>query len=249
MSILSDMRGDVQAIFDRDPAAVNTLEVLLAYPGLHAIWLHRIAHALEVRRVPVLPRLISHFNRFVTGIEIHPGAVIGKRFFIDHGMGVVIGETAEVGDDVLLYQGVTLGGTGKRRGKRHPTLGSHVIVGVGAMVLGAITIGDHVRIGGGSVVIKDVPSYSSGRTWTRGGYLRPGEWPHGEAARPRLGNDELSARGAVETAGAPGPPGGRQASACPRQSMRAGCPGQTDRGYRGGRRGNSCRLDSSWVSR
>jgi serine O-acetyltransferase len=161
MSILYDMRGDVQAIFDRDPAAVNTLEVLLAYPGLHAIWLHRIAHALEVRRVPVLPRLISHFNRFVTGIEIHPGAVIGKRFFIDHGMGVVIGETAEVGDDVLLYQGVTLGGTGKRRGKRHPTLGSHVIVGVGAMVLGAITIGDHVRIGGGSVVIKDVPSYST----------------------------------------------------------------------------------------
>jgi serine O-acetyltransferase len=161
MSILSDMREDVRAIFDRDPAAVNTLEVLLAYPGLHAIWFHRIAHALQVRRVPVLPRLISHFSRFVTGIEIHPGATIGRRFFLDHGMGVVIGETAEVGDDVLLYQGVTLGGTGKQRGKRHPTLGSNVIVGVGAMVLGAITIGDHVRIGGGSVVIKDVPPYST----------------------------------------------------------------------------------------
>ncbi len=161
MSIVSDIRADVRAIFDRDPAAVNTLEVLLAYPGLHAIWLHRIAHALHVRRVPVFPRLISHFNRFVTGIEIHPGAIIGRRFFIDHGMGVVIGETAEVGDDVLIYQGVTLGGTGKQRGKRHPTLGSNVIVGVGAMVLGAITIGDHVRIGGGSVVIKDVPSYST----------------------------------------------------------------------------------------
>jgi serine O-acetyltransferase len=161
MSILSDMRGDVRAILDRDPAAVNTVEVLLAYPGLHAIWLHRIAHALQVRRAPLLPRLISHFNRFVTGIEIHPGAVIGKRFFIDHGMGVVIGETAEVGDDVLLYQGVTLGGTGKQRGKRHPTLGNHVIVGVGAMVLGAITVGDHVRIGGGSVVINNVPSYST----------------------------------------------------------------------------------------
>jgi serine O-acetyltransferase len=161
MSILSEMRDDMRAIFDRDPAAVSALEVLLAYPGLHAVWLHRIAHALQARRVPLLPRLISHFNRFVTGIEIHPGATIGQRFFIDHGMGVVIGETAEVGDDVLLYQGVTLGGTGKQRGKRHPTLGSHVIVGVGAMVLGAITVGDHVRIGGGSVVIKDVPSYST----------------------------------------------------------------------------------------
>ncbi len=161
MSIFSVMRDDVRAIFDRDPAAVNIVEVLLAYPGLHAIWLHRIAHGLQVRHVPVLPRLISHFNRFITGIEIHPGATIGRRFFIDHGMGVVIGETAEVGDDVLLYQGVTLGGTGKKRGKRHPTLGSNVIVGVGAMVLGAITVGDHVRIGGGSVVIKDVPSYST----------------------------------------------------------------------------------------
>jgi serine O-acetyltransferase len=161
MSIFSLLREDVQAALERDPAAVNLLEVLLAYPGLHAIWLHRVAHGLFRRKVPVLPRLISHFNRFVTGIEIHPGARIGRRFFIDHGMGVVIGETAEVGDDVLIYQGVTLGGTGKQRGKRHPTIGSHVTIGVGAKVLGAITVGDHVRIGAGSVVIKDVPDHST----------------------------------------------------------------------------------------
>lgn len=161
MSTLSLMREDVRAVIARDPAAVGILEVLLAYPGLHAIWMHRVAHALYRRRIPFLPRIISHFNRFVTGIEIHPGAQIGRRFFVDHGMGVVIGETSEVGDDVLMYQGVTLGGTGKQRGKRHPTIGSNVTLGVGAAVLGAITVGDHVRVGAGSVVIHDVPGYST----------------------------------------------------------------------------------------
>ena len=161
MSTLDTMREDVRVILERDPAAVNTLEVLLAYPGLHAVWLHRLAHALWRRQVPVVPRLISHASRFFTGIEIHPGATLGRRLFIDHGMGVVIGETSVVGDDVLMYQGVTLGGTGKERGKRHPTVGNNVVIGVGAQVLGAITIGDHVRIGAGSVVIKDVPAYST----------------------------------------------------------------------------------------
>jgi len=155
------IRDDIKAIFERDPAAANIWEVLLAYPGLHAILLHRVAHWLYVRKVPVIPRLISHFSRFITGIEIHPGAVIGKGFFIDHGMGVVIGETTEIGDNVTLYQGVTLGGTGNQKGKRHPTLGNNVTVGVGAKVLGAITIGNNSRIGGGSVVLRDVPDHST----------------------------------------------------------------------------------------
>lgn len=151
------VREDVRVVFERDPAAKSVLEVILAYPGLHAVWMHRIAHRLYRRRWYTLARLISHVARFLTGIEIHPGARIGRRFFIDHGLGVVIGETAEIGDDVTLYQGVTLGGTGKERGKRHPTLGNGVIVGVGAKVLGAITIGDRSKIGAGSVVVKDVP--------------------------------------------------------------------------------------------
>src|SRR5512138_1951725 len=142
------LRDDIRAIFERDPAATNLVEVLLTYPGLHALLFYRVAHWLHLRGVPLVPRLISHFARFVTGIEIHPGAKIGRGFFIDHGMGVVIGETAEVGDNVTLYQGATLGGTGKERGKRHPTLGNDVLVGVGAMVLGAITVGDGARIGG-----------------------------------------------------------------------------------------------------
>jgi len=133
------------------------LEVLLAYPGLHAVWFHRIAHWFYRRRLYTLARLISHFSRFLTGIEIHPGARIGRRFFIDHGLGVVIGETTVIGDDCTLYQGVTLGGTGKERGKRHPTLGNGVLVGVGAKVLGAIVVGDNARIGAGAVVVKDVP--------------------------------------------------------------------------------------------
>ncbi|MBI2941377.1 MAG: serine O-acetyltransferase [Chloroflexi bacterium] len=151
------IRDDVQAIFERDPAARGLIEVLLAYPGLHALLVHRVAHALHRCGIPVLPRLISHLNRFLTGIEIHPGAKIGKGFFIDHGMGVVIGETSEVGDFVTMYQGVTLGGTGQERGKRHPTIGNHVLIGVGAKILGAVTVGDHARIGAGAVVLRDVP--------------------------------------------------------------------------------------------
>jgi serine O-acetyltransferase len=159
MSLLARIREDVQTATRRDPAAINTIEILLAYPGLQAVWLHRMAHWLHLRRVPVVPRLLSHLGRFLTGIEIHPGATIGRRCFIDHGMGVVIGETAQVGDDVLLYQGVTLGGTGKERGKRHPTLGNQVIVGVGAQILGAIVIGDGAKVGAGAVVLKDVPPH------------------------------------------------------------------------------------------
>ena len=159
MSLLAHVREDIQTVYRRDPAAVNLIEVVLAYPGLHAIWLHRMAHWLHLRRIPVGPRLLSHLSRFLTGIEIHPGATIGHRFFIDHGMGTVIGETTEIGDDVLLYQGVTLGGTGKERGKRHPTLGDDVIVGVGAQLLGAITIGDGAKVGAGAVVLKNVPPH------------------------------------------------------------------------------------------
>ncbi len=155
------LREDIRVIFERDPAATSVVEIFLAYPGFHALLIHRLAHRLRGAGVPVLPRLVSHFGRWVTGIEIHPGATIGKRFFIDHGMGVVIGETAEIGDDVMLYQGVTLGGTGKERGKRHPTLGNDVVVGVGAKVLGAITVGDGARIGAGAVVLRDVPPHAT----------------------------------------------------------------------------------------
>jgi serine O-acetyltransferase len=157
---LRTLRDDVRAIFRNDPAARTLAEVLL-YPGLHAILLHRLAHALCRRGVPFLPRLISQIGRFFTGIEIHPGARIGRGFFIDHGMGVVIGETTEIGDWVMLYQGVTLGGTGKQTGKRHPTVEDEAVVGVGAIVLGAITIGRGARIGGGAVVVKDVPPHST----------------------------------------------------------------------------------------
>ena len=148
---------DFRAVFVRDPAVRHWMEVVVAYPGFHAICLHRIAHALWIAGIPVLPRVLSHINRGLTGIEIHPGATIGAGFFIDHGMGVVIGETTEIGEDCTLYQGVTLGGTGKERGKRHPTLGNEVIVSVGAKVLGAIDIGDRVKIGAGSVVLRSVP--------------------------------------------------------------------------------------------
>jgi serine O-acetyltransferase len=154
------LRDDVHAILKNDPAARSLAEVLL-YPGLHAILLYRIAHGLWIRRIPFVPRLISQIARFLTGIEIHPGATIGRGFFIDHGMGVVIGETAEIGNWVMLYQGVTLGGTGKQRGKRHPTVEDEAIIGVGAIVLGAITIGKGARIGGGAVVVKDVPPHST----------------------------------------------------------------------------------------
>ena len=155
--MLNSIRQDFKAVFERDPAATSGIEVIFTYSGFHAILLHRIAHGLRRWHVPILPRFISWFARWVTGIEIHPGAKIGPAFFIDHGMGVVIGETTEIGQDVTLFQGVTLGGTGKERGKRHPTLGNHVVVGAGAKVLGGITIGDHVKIGANSVVLRSVP--------------------------------------------------------------------------------------------
>jgi len=155
------VREQVETIFREDPAAKSVVEILFCYPGFHAILLHRLAHRLWRWRLRLLARMVSQTSRLMTGIEIHPGAQIGRRFFIDHGMGVVIGETAIVGDDCLLYQGVTLGGTGKEKGKRHPTLGNHVIVGTGAKILGNIFIGDHVRVGAGSVVLKEVPAYST----------------------------------------------------------------------------------------
>lgn len=151
------IRRDIKVIFERDPAARSVWEVVLCYPGLHAVLLHRVAHKLYKRGWILLPRLISQFNRFWTGIEIHPGAQIGEGLFIDHGMGVVIGETAELGSNVTLYQGVTLGGTGKEKGKRHPTIGNNVVIGTGAKVLGSFKVGDNVRIGAGSVVNKPVP--------------------------------------------------------------------------------------------
>ncbi|BAZ52945.1 serine O-acetyltransferase [Nostoc sp. NIES-4103] len=156
--MLSTLRADFRIIFERDPAARNWLEVLFCYPGLQALVFHRLAHWLYHIGLPFIPRLISHTARFLTGIEIHPGATIGHGVFIDHGMGVVIGETAIIGDYALIYQGVTLGGTGKEGGKRHPTLGENVVVGAGAKVLGNIQIGNNVRIGAGSVVLRDVPS-------------------------------------------------------------------------------------------
>jgi serine O-acetyltransferase len=156
--VFSSLKADFQIIFERDPAARNWLEVLLCYPGLHALLSHRFSHWLYNLGLPFIPRLISHIARFFTGIEIHPGATIGKGVFIDHGMGVVIGETAILGDSCLIYQGVTLGGTGKETGKRHPTLGENVVVGAGAKVLGNLLIGNNVRIGAGSIVLQDVPS-------------------------------------------------------------------------------------------
>ncbi|MDH4098698.1 MAG: serine O-acetyltransferase [Nitrospira sp.] len=159
--MLREIRQDLQAIFDRDPAATSTLEVVLTYAGFHALMAYRISHWLKSMGVPFFPRVVSQLARWLTGVEIHPSAKIGTGFFIDHGMGVVIGETAEVGDYVTLFQGVTLGGTGKERGKRHPTLGNHVVVGAGAKILGGITIGDNVKIGANSVVLKNVPANST----------------------------------------------------------------------------------------
>jgi len=155
------IKEDIRTVFERDPAARNIFEILTSYPGFHALVFHRIAHFLWEKGERSIARFISHISRFLTGIEIHPGAVIGRRFFIDHGMGVVIGETAEIGDDVLLYQGVVLGGTSTEKKKRHPTIGNNVVIGAGAIVLGAIKVGDNSRIGAGSVVIKDVPPCST----------------------------------------------------------------------------------------
>ena len=155
------IQEQIDTIFREDPAAKSVLEIFLCYPGFHAVLLHRFAHKLYKAKVPLLPRVISQFSRFFTGIEIHPGATIGRRFFIDHGMGVVIGETTEIGDDVLIYQNVTLGGTGNERGKRHPTLGHNVVVGTGAKILGGIRVGNNARIGAGAVVVRPVPDNST----------------------------------------------------------------------------------------
>ncbi len=155
--MFNTIREDIRTVFSKDPAARSVLEVLICYPGLHALWMHRVAHFLWQHKLRFAGRLLSHMSRFLTGIEIHPGAKIGKRFFIDHGAGVVIGETVEVGDDVLLYQGVVLGGTTLEKKKRHPTLGSDVVIGTGAVVLGPITIGDGAKVGSGSVVVRSVP--------------------------------------------------------------------------------------------
>jgi len=158
---IKKIKKDFQAALSMDPAATSKIEVALTYAGFHALLFHRLGHWLLKRRIPFIPRAMSQFARFLTGIEIHPGATIGSGLFIDHGMGVVIGETSEIGDNVTLFQGVTLGGTGKQRGKRHPTIGSHVVVGAGAKVLGPITVGDFVKIGANSVVLQDVPDHST----------------------------------------------------------------------------------------
>ncbi|NLG84664.1 MAG: serine O-acetyltransferase [Firmicutes bacterium] len=155
------IKNDIRVVFERDPAAKNVLEVILCYPGLHAIWAHRIAHWFYHRRLYTLARLISQIARHFTGIEIHPGAEIGDGLFIDHGMGVVIGETAEIGRNVTLYQGVTLGGTGKEKGKRHPTIGDNVIIAAGAKVLGSFKVGENAKIGAGAVVLREVPPNST----------------------------------------------------------------------------------------
>jgi len=172
-------RKEVKACFERDPAAVNYVEVLLTYSGLHAIISHRIAHRIHILKIPFIPRLLSQLNRFITGIEIHPGAQIGNGLFIDHGMGVVIGETSIIGDNVTIFQGATLGGTGKEKGKRHPTIGNNVVIGAGAKVLGNITIGDNVQIGANAVVVKEVPANATvvgvpGRIARREGRRFPG---------------------------------------------------------------------------
>lgn len=159
--ILKRIKDDINMVFEQDPAARTTLEVVTSYAGVHAVWSHLIAHALYKKKIYILARLISQISRFFTGIEIHPGAQIGKRLFIDHGMGVVIGETCRIGDNVTIYQGVTLGGTGKEKGKRHPDIGDNVLIAAGAKVLGNIKINSNVNIGANSVVLNSVPSYST----------------------------------------------------------------------------------------
>lgn len=160
-SWLKRMNEDIKVVFEQDPAARSSLEVILTYSGLHAIWFHRLAHKLYKNKLFFLARMISQISRFLTGIEIHPGAKIGRRFFIDHGMGVVIGETCEIGDNVTIFQGVTLGGTGKEKGKRHPTVKDNALIATGAKVLGSITIGENSKVGAGSVVLHDVPPNST----------------------------------------------------------------------------------------
>jgi serine O-acetyltransferase len=200
--VFSNLIADFRIIFERDPAARNWLEVVFCYPGLQALVFHRFAHLLYRSRLPFIPRFVSHIARGLTGIEIHPGAQIGQGVFIDHGMGVVIGETAIIGDYALIYQGVTLGGTGKQSGKRHPTIGNNVVVGAGAKVLGNLSIGDNVRIGAGSVVLRDVPAdctvvgipgriiYKSG---VRVNPLEHGSLPDSEAEVIRILLDRIEA--------------------------------------------------------
>lgn len=159
--MLRFIKEDINNALEKDPAASGFWDVLLTYPGLHAVWFYRLAHFLWKKELQVLAKLISNFARFLTGIEIHPGAQIGRRLLIDHGAGVVIGETCEIGDDVTIYQGVTLGGTGKEKGKRHPTIGNHVLIATGAKILGSMKIGDYSKIGAGSVVLREVPPYST----------------------------------------------------------------------------------------
>lgn len=159
--MLRILKEDIDIIFDQDPAARSYLEVILTYSGLHAVWAHRLAHVFYIKKLYFLARVISQISRFFTGIEIHPGARIGRKFFIDHGMGVVIGETCEIGDNVTVFQGVTLGGTGKEKGKRHPTIENNVLIATGAKVLGSITVGENSKIGAGSVVLKEVPPNST----------------------------------------------------------------------------------------
>ncbi len=154
---VENIKEDINAVFERDPAARGLLEVILCYPGLHAIFIHRISHSLYKKGFVLFPRIISNISRFFTGVEIHPGAKIGRRLFIDHGMGIVIGETTEIGDDVTIYQGATLGGTGKEKGKRHPTIGNNVVISAGAKVLGPFKVGDNSKIGAGSIVLEQVP--------------------------------------------------------------------------------------------
>jgi len=183
------VREQIDTIFREDPAAKSVLEIVLCYPGFHAILAHRLAHWLYRACCPLVPRVISSISRFFTGIEIHPGATIGRRFFIDHGTGVVIGETAIIGDDVLIYQNATLGGTGKEKGKRHPTIGNSVVIGAGAKVLGNIEIGDHVKIGAGSVVLKPVPANSTvvgipGRVVRARGSAQGATLDHGDLPDP-----------------------------------------------------------------
>jgi serine O-acetyltransferase len=161
MPLWSRLKEDVLIAFERDPAARSVLEVVLCYPGVHALVLHRIAHSMWIRGGHLPARLLAHVARFLTGVEIHPGATVGRRCFIDHGMGVVIGETAEIGADVLIYQGVSLGGTSLTKGKRHPTIEDYVVVGLGATVLGPVTVGRHSRVGAGSVVVSSVPAHST----------------------------------------------------------------------------------------
>ncbi len=173
--------SDIRCILDRDPAARNALEVVLCYPGFHAVRSHRCAYFLHKHGFKLLARIASNISRFFMGIEIHPGAVIGKRLFIDHGMGVVIGETTEIGDDVTIYQGATLGGTGKETGKRHPTIGNHVMVASGARVLGPVTVGDYARVGAGAVVLTDVPPCST-IVGVPGRVVRTFACPEGEAS-------------------------------------------------------------------